>query len=250
MTNTKIVSNKNTAVWIGPKAAVANVLEPTLAELLTLTNVSEAIKWDGFDFAFEASEQDEDRALTDAAGAATRGYENFGGGIAFYTPQPSDTSSIYRSARNLVSVPHTELVIVTRDGLPASTPFAAGQVVNTFHVITDANAHVRGDKNRYYTINMKNKGFAGSNRIVPSAAPTAIVVTGTATVTVGGPASQLKAVYEGNDITIGAQWITSDETKVAVTPHGLLVGVAAGTANITATYPGALDSTATAATAS
>src|SRR5690606_16979011 len=115
-------------------------LKPTLAELQTLTNVAEAVKWDGYDFGSQPSEQDEDRALTDAAGAATRGYENFGGPIAFFTPTPSDTSSVYRSARNLVSTPHTELVVVTRDGLAASTAFAAGQVVNVYHVITDANA--------------------------------------------------------------------------------------------------------------
>ena len=250
MASTKIVSNKNTAVFIGPKSAVADVLKPTLAELATLTNVSEAIKWDGYDFKFEASEQDEDRALTDAAGAATRGYENFGGSIAFYTPQPSDTSSIYRQARNRVGVPHTELVIVTRDGMPASTAFAAGQVVNVFHVITDANAHQRGDKNRFYTINFKNKGYGASNRIIPSAAATAVTVTGGAAVTTAGPAVQLKAMYEGNDITIGAKWASSDETKAVVTPHGLVVGIAAGTAQITASYPAGLTSTATAITVS
>ncbi|WP_406245798.1 hypothetical protein ACI7YT_12210 [Microbacterium sp. M] len=233
----KIGSNKNTGVWIGPISAVASVLAPKLAELLTLTNVSEAVKWDGYDFGIQASEQDEDRALTDAAGAASRGYENFGGVIPFYSVTPGDNSSIYRQARNLVSTPHTELVIVTRDGYPASTPFAVGQVVNVYHVITDANAELRGDKNRYYTIDFKNKGFVGVNRIIPSAVPTAVAVTGAATVAAGA-VIQLKAVYEGNDITIGAQWVTEDETLAIVTKHGLVIGVAAGEVDIRATYPG------------
>lgn len=233
----KIGSNKNTAIWIGPISAVSNVLAPTLAQLNTLKNVSEAVKWDGYDFGIQASEQDEDRALTDGAGAATRGYENFGGTVAFFTPTPTDTSSVERQARSLVSTPHTELVIVTRDGYPASTPFAVGQVVNVYHVITDANSHQRGDKNRYYTINFKNKGFVGVNRIIPAATATAVTVTGGSTVAVGA-STQQKAVYQGNDITVGALWVSSDETKAVVTRHGIVIGVGAGTANITATYPG------------
>lgn len=237
MPATKIGSNKNTGLWIGPRAAIADILSPKLAELLTLTNVSEAAKWDGYDFGLEPSETDEDRELTAAAGASSRGNESFGGSISFYTPTPADASSVYRKARNLVSVPHTELVIVQRDGLPASEPFAAGQVINVYHVITDANAHARGDKNRYYTISFKPKGFVGVNRIVPTATPKAVTVTGDAAVGVG-ESIQLKANYEGNDITIGAQWRSSDESKAVVTKHGIVIGIDGGEVDITATYPG------------
>lgn len=239
----KIASNQNTGLWVGPKSAVADPRKPTLAELNTLTNVSDAVRWEGYDFGIEASEQDEDRALTDAAGAASRGYENFGGGIAFYTPVPADTSSIYRQTRSLVAVPHTELVIVQRDGMAAGIPFAAGQVVNVYHVITDANTHARGDKNRYYTIDFKNKGFVGVNRIIPSAVPTAVAITGGAAVGVDN-AIQLKAAYEGNNITVGAEWRSSDEGVAVVTKHGIVIGRSAGTADITATYPGSAAGTA------
>ncbi|MFT4258049.1 Ig-like domain-containing protein [Microbacterium sp.] len=245
----KIKSNQNTLLATGPKAAVADVLTPTLAQLNTLTNVSDATKWDGYDFGIEASEQDEDRALTDAAGAATRGYENFGGSVAFYTPTPADTSSIYRQTRNLVAKPHTEMVNVQRDGYPAGAAFAAGQVVNTYHVITDARKEERGDKNRYYTVDFKPKGFVGVNRIIPSTVPTAVAITGGSTVAPGN-SIQLKATYEGNDITVGAVWVSSDETKAIVTKHGLVIGVAAGSVNITATYPGSAAGTAKAITVS
>lgn len=237
MPSKKITSNKNTGLWIGPKSAVPDVLRPTLAQLQTLLNVSEATKWDGYDFGLEASEQDEDRALTDAAGAATRGYENFGGSVGFYTPKPTDTSSIYRQTRNRVAVPHTELVIVQRDGYPASTPFAPGQVINVYHVITDANAHQRGDKNRYFTIDFKPKGFVGVNRIIPAATPNPVVITGAAALTVGAT-TQLRATYEGNDITVGAEWVSSDESKAVATKHGFAIGVGAGAVSISATYPG------------
>lgn len=237
MPATKINANKNTRLDLAPKASVADVLKPILSELNAALNVSEAVKWDGYDFNIESSEQDEDRALTDAAGAATRGYENFGGGVSFFMPQPTDTSSIYRQARNRVATPKTELVAYQRDGYPASAAWAPGQVFNAYHIITDANAHERGDKNRYYTIDFKPKGYVGVNRIVPTAVATVVAVTGGAAV-VAGASIQLKAVYEGNDITVGAEWKSSDETKAVVTKHGIVIGIAAGTANITATYPG------------
>lgn len=239
----KISSNGNTLFAIGPVTAVASKLNPQLVELLALTNVSEATKWDGFDFNIEASEQDEDRALTDAAGASTRGYENFGGNVSFYKARSDDASSIYRQARNIAGKMHTELTAVQRDGLPASTPFAAGQVVNVFHVISDARQEQRGDKNRYWTTALKSKGFVGINRIVPSAVPTAVAITGAAAVTADATV-QLKAVYEGNDITVGAEWRSSDESVAVVTKHGIVIGVSAGTAEITATYPGSAASTA------
>lgn len=233
----KIKSNGNTLFALGPATAVADKLTPKLAELLSLTNVSEAVKWDGFDFNVEASEQDEDRSLTDAAGAATRGYENFGGNVSMFKPGPNDTTSIYRQARNIAGKMHTELTAVQRDGLPASTPFAAGQVVNVFHVISDARQEQRGDKNRYWTTNLKSKGFVGINRIIPSAVPTAVAITGAAAVAADASV-QLKAVYEGNNITVGAEWKSSDEAVAIVTKHGIVIGVSAGTADITATYPG------------
>lgn len=233
----KINSNKNTLLALGPVSAIEDFLNPQLSEANSLTNVSDAVKWDGYDFNVEASEQDEDRALTDAAGAATRGYENYGGPVPFFSPTPADTSSIVRQARNIVGKPHTELAVITRDGYPASAPFAAGQVVNAFHVITDANTEQRGDKNRYYTVDMKAKGYVGVNRILPSSPATAVDITGPSSVDVG-EGIQLHAEYEGNDITIGAQWVTSDEAVAIVTPHGIVIGVSNGEVEITATYPG------------
>jgi hypothetical protein len=249
MAATKIASNKNTRLDIGVISAVTDVTKPTLAELNTLTNASTETKWDGYDFGIEASEQDEDRVLTDSATAATRGYENFGGTIAFFPPLPGETGTTARAVRSLVSTPHTELVLAQRDGYPASTAWAAGQVFNAFHTITDANAELRGDKNRYYEIDFKSKGFVGINRIVPSAVATAVTITGTATVD-EGDVTQLKASYEGNDITVGAQWVSSDESVAIVTPHGLVIGVSAGTADISATYPGSAAGTPTEVTVS
>lgn len=237
MPATKIASNKNTALFLGVRSAVTSLDSQTKAELDTLLNASEDTKWDGYDFGIEASEADEDHVLTDSATASTRGYENFGGSIAFFPPLPGDTTSRTRQVRQRVSTPHTELVVAQRDGYAASAPWAAGQVYNIFHVITDANSEQRGDKNRYYSINFRQKGKCGINRIVPSAVATAVTLTGPATVAVGATI-QLRASYEGNDITVGAKYVSSDITKAIVTAHGKVIPVAAGEVQVTATYPG------------
>lgn len=238
MTATKIVSNKNVGVFVGPATAIADITAPTLAELNTLVNVSDAIQWNQFTFGLQASQVDQDRELTAGVDAASRGYDAFNGSINFYTPTPLDTSSVYRVAKNLVAVPHTELAVVIRTGISASAAWAAGQVFNSYHVITDANKQARGPKDRYYTIHLKEKGFCGVNRIVPSSVATAVTVTpGTLAVNVG-KAIQLKSVYEGNDITIGATYTVSDVTKAFVTKHGLVIGLATGTPTVTVSYPG------------
>lgn len=237
MPATKINSNKNTYLGVGVISSIDDIFAPDLDELETLVNASDDTKWDGYDFGVEASDTDEDRVLTDAATAASRGYENFGGSIAFFPPLPTDSTSKTRTLRSLVSTPHTELALVQRDGYPANAAWAAGQVFNAFHVITDANAELRGDKNRYYTIDFKPKGKAGINRIVPSPVPTAVAVTGDASITMG-ETGQLRAAYEGNDITVGAVYVSSDESVAVVTPHGKVIPISAGTADITATYPG------------
>lgn len=235
----RLKSNKNVACYIGPVISVADCYKPTLAELNTLVNVSEAIKWDGFDFGLEASDQDEDRALTDAAGASSRGDDQFSGPINFYTPQPTDLSSVYRDARDLVSTPHTELVIAIRVGIPASEAWAEGQVFNIYHVITDANKHQRGDKNRYYQISFKPKGKVGVNRIVPTASPTAVALTPSGDVELEpGQTAQLRALYEGVNVTVGATYTVADEDVAVVTKHGIVIAIADGTTTVTPTYPG------------
>lgn len=232
-------SNKRIAFSLGPVSAVADVEDATLAELGTLTNVSEATKWDGFDFNLEASARDEDRALTDAVGAAERGYDQYGGNVSFFTPEADDTSSIYRRARNLVSGLHTQLIATLRPGLPASTPWAPGQVYNIFKVITDANRHLRGDKNRFYTIALKSRGAVGVNRIVPSAIPKPVDITPAGPITVGvGESVQLRAEYEGNDITVGARYQVDDQSIAVVTKHGIVIGLTAGSTTVTPSFPG------------
>ena len=235
---TKVKSNKNVAFHAGASTAFAKIDSQTLAELEGLGNYSEALKWDGFDIAIQASEQDEDRALTDAAGAASRGYEQYGGAVSAFHPVPGDTSSVYRRLLNLIGALHTEIVATIRPGIPASTPWAAGQVYTAFGLIVDAPRHQRGDKNRFYTRNLKAKSGVGVNRIVPSLVPSKVTTTPPSPSVAVGKSAQLRSVYEGRNITVGAVYRVADESVAVVTKHGKIIGLKAGSTTVTATYPG------------
>ena len=58
-----------------------------------------------------------------------------------------------------------------------------------------------------------------------------------APVVVGAP-KVVKVSYQGRNITIGAKYASSNEAVVKVR-HGILIPVAAGSATLTVSYPGA-----------
>jgi len=69
------------------------------------------------------------------------------------------------------------------------------------------------------------------------AAEVEIVGALTATLAVGALALR-GATYLGNNITPRATWASSNQAIATVDNRGIIEGVSAGSANITATYPG------------
>src|SRR3954463_3784233 len=100
--DTRVLSNQRVTVLIGPDSALTNYTKPTLVQLQSLLNVSGAINWDSFDFNIQASDSQDDRTLTDGAGAKSRSFSQFGGKIEFVQPKDDDTGSIYRQTYNLL----------------------------------------------------------------------------------------------------------------------------------------------------
>ena len=249
----RVLSNKKVTVWLGPDSGIADYEAPTLAEVTAMVNVSEAVKWDGFDFNISASDQGDDRSLVDQAGSQSRSYDQFGGAIAFFTPKPGDTTSILRVTRNIVKTPRTRLAVVIRTVTLNSAGIAVGDEVNAYRTITDANSHVRGDISFSYTINFIGQDDIGVNCIIPSAVPTAVTalppgsVTTPISIAVGGT-SFSTAQYEGRNVTVGAIWVSDAPLVASVSKHGIVVGLTAGTANVNATYRGSAAGTARAVT--
>lgn len=254
MAATRDLSNKRVKFGMGAANAVATVLQPTLAELAAMLDVTAATRWDGFDFGMQESDQEDDRSLADEAAAVIRSFASHGGSVPFFAPRATDTSSILRLVFNLVKGRNTELVNYERVGWKdASAALAAGDVVNVYRTMTDGwTWDTEGTGGYAYILSLLARGDSNPWYIIPAASPAPVTVTGgaTGTLTVAGGSVLLReAFYQGHNITGQAIW-TSSNPAVATVEDGIIVPVSAGTANIVASYPGGTAATAIAVTVS
>lgn len=242
--STKVLSNQRVTVLAGLASSISDWKTVALSELAALTNVSGAVNWDAFDLNLQASDQQDDRTLTDGAGAQSRGFTNFGGNLQMVNPKPDDASSIYRSAYTIFSTPRVELVVAVRYGPLNSVAPAAGDRWTIYHVETDVVAFGQNDVSKYYQISLKARDDVLVAYIVPSATPaaiTAIALTATGSV---DDLIFISAEYEGWDITVAATYVSSDETLLVEVHPGIFLVKAGGAPTVTASYPGATDSDA------
>lgn len=240
---TRDISNRRIRVGIGPASAISDAHWAAgfanSTELGTLLTAAPAIRWDGFDFAPEASDQVDDRSLDDDAASVLRGFFQAGGAIPFYFPKAIDQTSVLRDIFDLVSVRGTLLTIAVRVGwIDRRTAFGNGDNVSLFKVITDGfQPDTEGDGAYAYTVNMLPQGYIWPWTVVANPTPAAVVIPATLALGVGD-LGLLAATYQSNDITNRAQWSSSDETLAKVDNRGIVEGIAAGAPVITATYPG------------
>jgi hypothetical protein len=241
---TKVLSNQRVTVLAGLSSGIADWTAPSLSSLTALTNVSGAVNWAGFDLNIQASEQDDDRTLTDGAGAQSRGFTNFGGGLQFVNPKVTDLVSIFRTTYNIFSTPRVELVVAVRYGKKNSVAPAAGDKWTIYRVMSDAISFGSGDVSVYYTTNLIARDDILPNYIVPSSTPTAVAVTALSAAPTVGQLVFASAVYEGSDVTKTAVWTSSDEAKMILVHPGIFLTLATGTPGVVAAYAGGTDSTA------
>ena len=244
--DSRILSNRYVSVFLGVETAISNFEAPALAQLRALVPANEAIRWDQYDLNIQASNMESDPTLADAAGAQIRGLMQFGGTISFLEPRPGDTS-VLKQVQDLVSKKHARLVVAVRVGLPVATPLEAGQVINVYHVAADAQTQERGETGYSYRANFRPLGDVGPNAIIPSATAKPVVLTKAlpsgSSISVGDVVN-LKAAYEGRDITVGATYQSSDKSVIDFGAHGWGVAKKNGTVSVTATYPGSAAGTA------
>lgn len=243
MADTKVITNGHFAWFEGPSTAIPAVnwtSGPTFSQVSSLLNISDAVKIDGSDFGLEASEQSEDRSFADAAGAQSRSYNAASGNIEIYTPGKGDVSGIYVDTWNAMSKPRTKVIIGQRPVKATGAALAAGDEVWLYSSMTDERVHNRNDVSRTLGIGLLPQGDILPGYIVPASTPTSPTVTGggaLSTAAVGTPIF-LKVSYQGRNITIGAKYVSSNEAVFKVR-HGVVIPVAAGTATLTVSYPGA-----------
>lgn len=250
---TKIISNKNVALFGGLAGTFpADWNKPTLAEMQALSAISEAVRWNSFGVNVQASNQVDSRVLSDGAGSQERGYVQFGGDMQVRQPTPGDTTSSYAVAKGILGAPNTEVALALRSVSAVGGAIAAGQeFAYVMHGLTDAHNYGRDDEAAiYYGVTVLPQSDLLVNYIVPDASnATKLVLTASAaTVTTPGLIF-VKATYFGIDVTKQAVWTTSDATKLSLLHPGIFRGVAAGSATISAYFPGATATAPAAGTA-
>lgn len=243
---TRDLANKRITMWLGLSSALAQYTYATEAELAAMLKVAPAVRWDGFDFGIQASDQIDDRSLDDPATATIRGFMQFGGGIPFFLPKLTDSTSIVRQAYNLLKTRGTELAIVLRTGfVDRRAAGLAGDNISIFRAMTDGYVPDTEGTGGYAAVhNLLPRGDVAPWTIVRGSSPTAVTIGGGAVSIAPGGLALRTAAYLGNDITNRAQWRSSDPTKATVDNRGIIEGIAAGTASIYAGFPGATESTA------
>ena len=247
MPDIKVISNRRIGWFFGPETSIADWEKPSLANAQTLANWSAALRIAGTDFGIQATALTDDRSFADEAGAQDFGYPAFGGNVSNFIPPNNEVGTVLRAAMDTFEKPRTRLAVMQRFGILESTPLAAGQEVNVFRVITDAESKERRETGYSLTTELKSQDDVLVNYILPPAVPVAVTVAGTTTTPTGviGTTHQLDAMYQGHRITAGATWSSANSAIAEVNAAGVVLFNGAGTAVITAAYPGGTAGTIT-----
>lgn len=243
MVDTRVQSNGNINVYLVPASGVADYRSPTAAEIAAGINLSEAIAWDGFELTASDSNDVDDRGLMDAGNAVTRGFQQFAASIPFFYPKdlndPTDPATIAFEALARQTRQTWYLITKVLQGTTGTpTPAVAGEWVSVYKFMSDYTSDdTEGEDSYKFTIGFLPQGQVKVYTQVKTALP---VVVAPATLAVDvDEAAIATATLGGKSITQGATWTSSDPSVARVTPNGVVVGVSAGTATISASHPAA-----------
>lgn len=243
MADQKISANGNVDIWLVPVAGIADYRSPTAAEINAGLRVTPAIAWDGTTFPTSTGSDDiDDRSLEDKGNATTRGAAQFEGTLNFFYPKDLNESlTDYGKAFTFLRVPRVPVYVVTRVLQRTSgvaTPAAAGEWISVYRFLTDGwTDDIAEDDSYKYAISLLTQGDVSVYTQVKNATPATIAPL-TASVAVGAHAV-IRATLGGKRATQVVEWKSSNPAIATVSQNGVVTGVAAGTANITATHPAA-----------
>lgn len=256
MANTKILADGNgLTVWFALPGYAADPANPTAAEINASLDITCAIAWEGWSFGAQQSNQNSDPAMCDVGDVQTRGFAQFGGDISFFYPYDyTDASNPLVDVFLALEDQWTEgYIIIRADGVKttsgqvvADKPAVDGDFVSIYKVLNDAsNDNDTGELSYKYSWTFLAQGSLWVNAIVGSATVSTPAPIGTPDYSVGGK-TPLSAYFTGRQLaSVTGEWSgtpswfdwESSDPSAAVDRNGVVTGISAGTAEITATDP-------------
>lgn len=254
---TKLIADANSlSAWFALPNAFANPENPTAAEINAgAVYLGKAIAWDGYSFGAQASNQTSDPGWDDTGNTQARGFAQFGGTIAFFYPKNyTDTSDETYIVFEALDQPLTGgYILIRADGekttggiADKTTPAINGDFVAIFKIISDGYSDTdTGEAAFKYNIEFLAQGDIWINAVVGPVAVATPAAIGTPDYSVGGK-TPLGAYITGRQLSAVAgessgypgwfDWESSDSSVASVDANGVVHGIAAGTADITAIH--------------
>lgn len=142
---TKMQSNANIAVYWVPGSAVSNeatFLATPSAAIINDDgiNLTTAIAWDGYELGATDSNKIDDKGISDAANAQSKGFSQFSASLTFFRGITSETTGAYYDAFQTfkaATAGHANGYLVTRIGAGTGA-IAANDKVNVFKFTADS----------------------------------------------------------------------------------------------------------------
>lgn len=237
MADVKVFPERLVKVTWVPDGGVANPQAPTAAELNAGVDLTTAIAWDGFELGASDSSDIDDASLADAAGFVEPGFDQYNASLSlFYPADMTDVSSDYVAAYETFKTRVTGWLYMRVNGGLYTVNYAAGDVISGFKVITDFTAHdAEGEDSVKFNVEFLPQGFAYVNTMVAGAAAVT-PSSGTSSISVGG-VDPISVTISGYDWTQGCTWSSDDTSVATVSQNGVITGVSAGGATVTASHP-------------
>ena len=144
MANVKMMSPNTRIDWY-PLNAFADPEAPTVEELNGGTNISCAIA-QGYTLNFTASDTDDSKTICDEGNVQNRGFSNYEASLPFFLDGIGDNPTVFTTAYDLFSGnERVEGYLVSRQGFKSAVPYAQGQHVSIFQVMSDLSRVTAGD---------------------------------------------------------------------------------------------------------
>lgn len=248
MADEKVTSNGNVQYWWIPEADLTDPSAPSATEVNTNgLNVSDAVSWETSTFPGAAASNDiDDRSIMDAGNATTRGFAQFSGDVAFFRPKDiTDTSDVYGQVYNAFKTPRVLGYVIARV-LQGTTgvagDVAAGNWVTVMKFLASTFVDdTEGEDSVKYNVAFLPQGEIYPNTQIKNATPVSLSPT---TLAIGvGEHGVVRATLGGKRATQAVEWSSDTPSVATVSQNGVVTGVSAGSANITATHDAATGAT-------